>query len=190
MLESFGYEWSPMTFALKTQTNLEAAASRLELAYCSWEGTWEAFENEVKRKGTSSEKEVLRLWPNEFKASVVERNKRVIRWQDKRLGTYLDRMDKLTEAKKSVVTRNADGSTQVEEVDDPTVQLNALKFMICKIEGNDPERGPCNPNQVPTIPLEKAVVESLKSIGLRLSDHRAEQSVEFRSGVGEDTLPA
>lgn len=170
----------------KTQSPLQACAARLELEWVDWPDSWESFEAYIRRRGDDNECTVLDTWPKEFKAAAIARSKRIENWQTNKLRQWLDKMDRLTEAKKAMQVRNEDGSSSLEFVDDNTTQIAALKFLIENVMGaaaakSSPQDMKNNPHQ--GIKIDAVVVSQLEQLGVRLSDERDQRAIEFRSGV-------
>jgi hypothetical protein len=178
-----------MTLALsKQKTALDAAANRLELMYCKWEGTWHEFEEEVNRHGSDDERRVLEIWPHEFKVSAIERSKRIINWQRSKFVEYLEKLDALTEAHKEVVLKDDDGSTHLESVPDNPTRIAALKYLISLIGDVWPDGKSDKPKRDKAkLPIDNEQErEILNALDVRsLTETRVERKVSFREGYDE-----
>jgi hypothetical protein len=168
---------------------LKIAKENLELEYIDFEGTWEEFTDYVVAQGKPAKIKVLELWPEEFRQSASLRKKRIDTWQTNKLLGYLDKMDKLTDADKAVIVKDGDQST-VEMVPDNAIRLAALKFMISKIEGNNPELAAKPSKDAPQVVADEEFQEAMKNAtGVRLSEQRSQRSIEFVSGTARDKGP-
>lgn len=170
---------------------LKACAARMELEWADWQDNWESFEEYVRGRGNPREIQVLDSWPKEFKAAALDKAKRLDNWQKNRLMGWLDSVDRLTRAKRAITVKNADGSTQLEEVDDNSTQLSALKFLIENVVGaaapKEPKGQPKNPQG--GIKIDETLAQQLRDMGVRLSEQRTERSIEFRSGLDGEPEP-
>ena len=135
-----------------TQRDLiEVTRRRLELRYAYWPGDWESFKAMLRNEGSDVELLALELSPAEFKGRAELRAERLARWQENRLGAWLEKLDALTEAEK--FSEDAGGMV----ADNPT-RLGALRLLIDRTLGQAREVPP----PAPQSKLAKDLGDSLK----------------------------
>lgn len=122
-----------MSLALhENKDAVSTAAEHLEMRWLKYEGNWEEFVHETEERNNEYELEVLRLWPDEFRAAAEAQVQKIAQWEENRLVGLLENMHELA--------TNAEKPTQRGGlVADNGTRFGATKFLIERVLGRAPE---------------------------------------------------
>ncbi|MFQ5379998.1 MAG: hypothetical protein ACE5EF_00035 [Dehalococcoidia bacterium] len=141
------------------------AAEGLQIAWVGFHGSWEAFEDRVRRKGTVAEKAVIESYPREFRVSAVQRAARLDNWARGRLTSWIVGIEALTRANKS--GRNG------EEVPDNRIRMQALQYLIDLATRPRAQESRDHGGATVVSPTDPELVEQLRALGSRMSEQRS-----------------